>query len=439
MMASLPEPRRQSMLGAVLGNYRVTAALGHGGMGTVYRATHRLLDSPAAIKFLRSDLAHNEDVVQRFFTEAKAASAIQHPGIIEVYDFGYTSEGRAYLVMELLEGVTLAKRLQQRTRLSEGEAVAVARGIAGALRAAHAKSIVHRDLKPDNVFLVPDGTSERVKVLDFGIAKLLLAGEGQTQTGALMGTPLYMAPEQARTANAVDHRADLYSLGCILYELLTGAPPFPGDAPGEVIVAQMFTEPRPVRDHVAGVTPELEELVLQLLAKEPEQRPADAGVVVERLDAIATRVPRRPLRASEPVLNATSSPPAIALPAPSLVPGAPPRQASMPLIAGVVTVLVAGIVVAAIALRGRGDAPAPAPAPPPPTIEMVTTPPAPVPAKLDPVPAPTPAPPVDVPVPAPGPVETKPRPTKRAAPALVKPALPTETHTKKHSPVERDL
>ncbi len=432
MMASLPQPRRQSMLGAVLGNYRVTAALGHGGMGTVYRATHRLLDSPAAIKFLRSDLAHDEDVVQRFFTEAKAASAIQHPGIIEVYDFGYTTEGRAYLVMELLEGVTLAKRLQQRTRLAEADAILIARGIAGALRAAHAKSIVHRDLKPDNIFLVPDSTSERVKVLDFGIAKLLLGGNGHTQTGALMGTPLYMAPEQARTANAVDHRADLYSLGCILYELLTGAPPFVGDAPGEIIVAQMFTEARPVRDHVAGVSPELEELVLQLLAKEPEQRPADAGEVVERLDAIAAHVLRHPLRASEPVLSA----PAIALPAPSLVPGVPPREPSMPLIAGVVTVLVAGIVVAAIALRGSGDEAAPAPTPPP--IEMMTTPAPPEPVKLEPapVPAPTPAPPIDV---APAPVEAKPRPTRRPLPATVKPALPTETHTKKSSPVERDL
>jgi serine/threonine-protein kinase len=429
------------MLGAVLGNYRVTAALGHGGMGTVYRATHRLLDSPAAIKFLRSDLAHNEDVVERFFTEAKAASAIQHPGIIEVYDFGHTPEGRPYLVMELLEGVTLAKRLQQRTRLSEAEAIGIIRGIAGALRAAHAKSIVHRDLKPDNVFLVPDSGSERVKVLDFGIAKLLLGGNGHTQTGALMGTPLYMAPEQARTANAVDHRCDLYSLGCILYELLTGAPPFVGDAPGEIIVAQMFTEPRPVRDHVAGISPELEALTLQLLAKEPDQRPADAAEVVQRLDELAARAPHRPLRASVPVMNSTSAP-AIAVPAPSLVPGAPVRDSpSMPLIAGVVTVLLAGIVIAVIALRGSGDDPAPAPVPP--TIEMTTTPtvpvptPAPTPPPVKAEPAPTePAPP---PVEAKPPADAKPR-IKRTTPATVPPpAVPTETHTKKASPVERDL
>ncbi|MBA3501019.1 MAG: serine/threonine protein kinase, partial [Deltaproteobacteria bacterium] len=233
-----------SLIGCVLGNYRITNVLSVGGMGSVYRAQHELLDRPAAIKLLRPELTENDELVQRFFNEAKAATAIRHPGIVEVYDFGYTDEGLAYLVMELIDGLPLSTVLAERGQFPELEAAHIARNIASALKAAHAKGIIHRDLKPDNVFIVPDpdGREARVKVLDFGIAKLAnppASDRRRTQTGVLMGTPKYMAPEQAREAGTIDQRADLYSLGCILYELLVGEPPFVAEGAGEIIALQM--------------------------------------------------------------------------------------------------------------------------------------------------------------------------------------------------------
>src|SRR5205085_7095697 len=181
-----------SIVGAVLGSYRITSELSTGGMGSVYRAQHELLDRPAAIKLLRPELTANDELVQRFFTEAKAATAIRHPGIVEVYDFGYTEAGHAYIVMEFLEGEPLSRAIAARGRFPELEAASIARGIASALKAAHAKGIIHRDLKPDNIFIVPDpdGRESRIKVLDFGIAKLAnppASDHRRTQTGVLMG------------------------------------------------------------------------------------------------------------------------------------------------------------------------------------------------------------------------------------------------------------
>ncbi|MCX5745022.1 MAG: serine/threonine-protein kinase [Proteobacteria bacterium] len=360
-------PRANTMLGAVLGSYRITGVLASGGMGTVFRATHQVLERPAAVKLLRRELSENADLLQRFFTEAKAATAIKHPGMIEVYDFGYTPEGRAYLVMELLEGEELARRLQARGRLSESDAIHVARGIASALVAAHAKGIVHRDLKPDNVFLVRDArevNGERPKLLDFGIAKVLAATDGQTQTGALIGTPLYMAPEQARTASAIDHRADLYSLGCMLYEMLVGAPPFVAVGAGEIIAMQLFSEPTPP-SATLPITPELETIVMRLLEKEPDARFQTAAQV----EAALTN-----LRASGQVAPAFTAVAAVAPLAtlgaqaashvgrvnPSLVEqGPPPRPTSgaMPIVAGAITLGLAVVVlVVVLVMRGGGDA-----------------------------------------------------------------------------------
>src|SRR6185295_16707814 len=201
----------------MLGSYRVIGTIGRGGMGIVYAAEHALLGRQAAIKVLQSELSQKQEVVARFFNEARAATAIRHPGIIDIYDFGWTPEGAAYLVMEFLDGETLGRR-SARTPLRWPEVLAIARQIAGALAAAHAKGIIHRDLKPENVFLVSDPEvpgGERIKLLDFGIAKL--AGDSTphvanvTKTGAVMGTPTYMAPEQCRGVS-VKHRADLYAL-----------------------------------------------------------------------------------------------------------------------------------------------------------------------------------------------------------------------------------
>ena len=270
----------QDLAGVVLGSYRVIDELASGGMGTVYRARHELLGRPAAIKVLRADLGANQELVERFFNEARAATAIRHPGIIEAFDYGHAPDGRAYLVMELLEGEPLSKRIAARGRMPEVEAAQIARGIASALTAAHARGIVHRDLKPDNVFLVPDPDvpgGERPKVLDFGIAKLadprgVPTSATQTAAGALMGTPLYMSPEQARAAGEIDMRADLYSLGCMLYEMVVGEPPFMAAGPGEIIAMQLFTKPVPPRERGVAIAEELEQIIMRCLEKSPAQR-----------------------------------------------------------------------------------------------------------------------------------------------------------------------
>ena len=283
------------MIGEVVGSYRITQKLSVGGMGTVYRAEHMLIGRDAAIKVLHPELSSNHDIVQRFFNEAKATTSIKHPGIVEVFDFGYMPSDHAYLVMEFLEGMSLARRLKLLTeRMSEGEASLLLRGVCNALAAAHAKGIVHRDLKPDNLFLVPDPeapTGERPKILDFGIAKLTdigLAGTA-TKTGAVMGTPTYMSPEQCRGTGLVDARADLYSLGCIYYELLCGRPPFTEIGAGELIGAHLFVEPtRPSHFH-SGISPDSEQLIMALLQKRPEQRPQTATDLARLFANIAQR------------------------------------------------------------------------------------------------------------------------------------------------------
>ncbi len=265
------------MIGTVLGNYKVVSQISAGGMGTVYRAEHTLIGRVVAIKVLHPDMCANKEVVNRFFNEAKATTAINHPGIVEIFDFGYMPSGHAYLVMEFLDGMSLAQRIKLRRPIPEGEAAMVVRGVCSALSAAHAKGIVHRDLKPDNIFVIPDPDSalgERCKLLDFGIAKLTdigMAGS-TTKTGAVMGTPTYMSPEQCRGTGDVDHRADLYSLGCILYELITGGPPFRLRGAGELIGAHLYATPERPTKLMASISEETETLVMTLLEKTPERR-----------------------------------------------------------------------------------------------------------------------------------------------------------------------
>ncbi|MEJ7601902.1 MAG: serine/threonine-protein kinase [Kofleriaceae bacterium] len=283
------------MIGEVVGSYRITQKLSVGGMGTVYRAEHLLIGRDAALKVLHPELSSNRDIVQRFFNEAKATTTIKHPGIVEVFDFGYMESGHAYLVMEFLDGVSLARRLKVATeRMAEGEAALLMRGVCNALAAAHAKGIVHRDLKPDNLMLVPDAeapTGERPKILDFGIAKLTdigLAGTA-TKTGAVMGTPTYMSPEQCRGTGKVDARADLYSIGCIYYELLCGRPPFNELGAGELIGAHLFVEPTRPSQFQPGISPDSVALIMALLQKQPEQRPQSATELARLFAGIAQR------------------------------------------------------------------------------------------------------------------------------------------------------
>ena len=352
-----------SLVGEVLGSYRLIAELSSGGMGTVYRAQHELLGRPAAIKLLRPELSSNDVLVERFFNEAKAATAIRHPGIVEVYDFGYTDDGRAYIVMEFLDGETLKDRAVRRGRLTEVEAASIARGIASALKAAHAKGIVHRDLKPDNVFLVPDpdGSGDRVKVLDFGVAKLSETSPTNprhTQTGVLMGTPLYMAPEQARAAGLIDHRADLYSLGCILYELLVGQPPFLAEGAGEIIAMQLFTEPQRPSER-AAVSPEMEATVMRLLEKEPHDRFQSAADVQQALAQItAIHGARLSAELSAPGSSLPGIPTAQSSLRLNLIdeaPAPPPKKSALPIVAAVLTVVLAAAAGIFVMTRGGGD------------------------------------------------------------------------------------
>ena len=311
----------------VVGSYRIIGKIGEGGMGAVYVAEHTLIGRQAAIKVLQREMSHRQDLVTRFFNEARAATAVKHPGIVEIYDFGYHTDGSAYIVMEYLEGETLSARLRRTRALPAARAVALGRQVAGALGAAHAKGIIHRDLKPDNIFIVRDpdvADGERTKILDFGIAKLAAGdqpGISKTRTGEVMGTPAYMSPEQSKGAGNVDARTDLYALGCILFEMVCGRPPFVAEGGGEVM-AQHIYAPVPAPSSIAPVTPQLEQFLLRALAKDPAHRfqsaeemsaalqmavPPGSFPYVQAPSQVPARAPFVPVPAQQTTLSAASS------------------------------------------------------------------------------------------------------------------------------------
>ncbi|MFZ5440918.1 MAG: serine/threonine-protein kinase [Myxococcota bacterium] len=272
-----------ALLGATLGEYRVVAKLGEGGGGVVYRGEQPLIGRAVAIKVLHSELNREDPAhARRFLEEARAVSAARHPNIIDVFGFGHTPAGDPYLVMELLEGEPLDRLLKRRGQLRLKEALELVMPVLGALSAAHAAGITHRDLKPANIFIVSlrDGTTYP-KLLDFGLARRGAAGEWVRQT-SVGGTPLYIAPEQA-SGDAVGPQTDLYSLGCVIYELLAGAPPFTAVNLHELIDQHLTLAPPPLRERAPHVPEALERLVLRMLEKDPARRPASALEVKEAL------------------------------------------------------------------------------------------------------------------------------------------------------------
>ena len=364
------------MIGEVVGNYRILERIGEGGMGVVYLAEHPGMGRRAAVKVLHAGLARDPEIASRFFNEARAANAVRHPGIVEVFDLGALPSGATYIIMEFLEGESLASRIRRVGRLGAGEAIDIARQTAEVLAAAHGKGIVHRDLKPDNLFLVPDPRApgrELIKVLDFGIAKLSLESSGsnsvRTRTGAVMGTPLYMSPEQCRGTREVDLRTDVYSLGIILYELVCGRRPFVSEGQGELIHMHIAVAPDPPRAHNPALSTALERVILAALEKDPAARTQTMGDFLRGLRAAGAESPAgvTPVSAlSPPVPAATTAAAQTTFSATASAfetNAAPPRRARWPIVALLGAVAVGGVAFALRSAGGPSDTkPPPAPA-----------------------------------------------------------------------------
>ena len=270
------------IVGQLLGDsYEVLRVIGEGGMGRVYEARHtRLHTKRFAVKLLHHELARQPEVVTRFQREAEAASVLTHPNVVGVYDVNTSADGRPYIVAELLEGVELGNYLERLGKLPVVEAVHIVRQVCRALGAAHQHGIVHRDVKPENVFLA--GPSETVKVLDFGISKVTENSDGLTKTGTVMGTPDYMAPEQAR-GDRVDARADIYAVGAILYRALTGRKPFDGTDPIAILTAVLTQEPERPSTLEPSIPLSLELIVQRTMAKSPAERFATMDALEQAL------------------------------------------------------------------------------------------------------------------------------------------------------------
>jgi HD-like signal output (HDOD) protein/tRNA A-37 threonylcarbamoyl transferase component Bud32 len=275
----------------LLGVYRVLGLLGEGGMGRVYLAEHTVIGRRVAIKVLAAEVARDAEMVSRFFTEARAVNEIRHPNIVEVTDLG-THDGRPYIVMEYLEGETLASRIAREGALSPDVVARIARQIASALGAVHERGIVHRDLKPANVLLRehPD-YPDFVKILDFGIAKLIgreNERNHRTQVGAVLGTPAYMSPEQCLGEQSLDVRSDVYSFGVVLFEMATGRQPFVAESMGRLIMAHMQDPPPPPASINSQVSRGMSVIILRMLAKKPADRFPGMREVRAALDALAS-------------------------------------------------------------------------------------------------------------------------------------------------------
>ncbi|MEZ4265403.1 MAG: protein kinase [Myxococcota bacterium] len=312
----MTEPQEDKVVGTVVaGRFEVIRVLGQGGMGTVYEARQVAMNRRVALKLIHTHVVQSQAGIERFEREMQATARIRHPNTIQVYDYGQTEDGRLYLAMEFLEGKALAEVIRDEGPLAFERVVHIGTQVARALHAAQSEGIVHRDLKPDNIMLIDRyGERDQLQVLDFGIAHFLDNSHTQLTTdGAIIGTPAYMAPEQAKGVG-VDARTDLYALGVVLYEMVTGSAPFRGPTTVSVLVMHVQVPPRPPSELVE-VPEALESLIMDLLAKAPSDRPPTAAAVIERLRAMAPEAagvtgPRRPPPdlsvPSGPVLGAVS-------------------------------------------------------------------------------------------------------------------------------------
>ena len=284
-MSALPDGTR-------LGQYRITRLIGEGGMGAVYEARHESLDRRVAVKTLHPSVASQQSIVTRFFNEARVLSKLEHPSIVQISDFGTSLDGTTYLVMEYLRGESLGKRLSNLAQRGEclqlAPALQICWQVADVLAMAHALGIVHRDIKPDNLMLVADPIApggERVKVLDFGIAKLSgndVIGGSKTATNTLMGTPMYMSPEQCAGAGRVDDKTDVYALGCVLYQALAGRPPFEAEGTGELIGMHLYHSPPPLAVLAPKLPGSIVQFVHRMLSKNKSDRP-DMSSIADRI------------------------------------------------------------------------------------------------------------------------------------------------------------
>jgi eukaryotic-like serine/threonine-protein kinase len=271
------------------GEYRLVKKLGEGGFGAVYEAEHPLLRRRAAVKVLHQVAGMDSDSVLRFISEAQAANHIRSRHIVDVFSFGKLPNGRHFYVMDLLDGEPLDRFLRREKQCDVVTTLRLLRPIAEALDAAHAAGVVHRDLKPQNLFLAWEPSGETVpKLLDFGMAKLLSESSVHTVSGVPIGTPLYMSPEQAR-GEKVDGRSDVYALGVLCHEMLTGRVPFTGESPLAVLVSHLTLAPPRVSEVLPTLPTELDEPILQMLHKEPSGRPATAGAAIANLVSAAER------------------------------------------------------------------------------------------------------------------------------------------------------
>lgn len=295
------DPTADPLLGSVIdGRYEVLSVLGEGGMGVVYETRHRALGKRFALKALRKDLASDGEIAARFIQEARTAASVSHPGLVKITDFGRLASGQPFFVMELLEGQSLASLIRAGGPIPAARAVDMVRQIAEALGTAHEHSIVHRDLKPDNIHVSPNGSGrDRVTIVDFGLAKVIGASR-LTRAGVVFGTPHYMSPEQAM-GEATDHRADVYALGVVMYEMFTGRVPFEADSYMGVLTKHMYMAPTPpsqLKDtEDLGV---LETIMLRCLLKKPEQRYQTLGELSRELDQALLQAGVRPADASRP-------------------------------------------------------------------------------------------------------------------------------------------